>query len=211
VPDWATIASLATAAGTLVLAVATFASVRSGSRTARVAERALLAGLRPLLAPSRLTDAPQKVMFVDGRWLHPGGGRGAVEMGDDALYMAIPLRNVGSGIAVLHGWYTHPEQLLGLAPHPPLGDFRRLTRDLYVPAGDVGFWQGALRDPQEEPFAAMRARIAERQPFTVDILYGDHEGGQRTITRFSMVAFGDDEWLASVGRHWSLDRPQPRG
>ena len=44
--DWVTISSLATAGGTLVLAVATFSSVRSANRSARVAERSLLAGLR---------------------------------------------------------------------------------------------------------------------------------------------------------------------
>ena len=37
--DWVTISSLATAGGTLVLAVATFSSVRSANRSARVAER----------------------------------------------------------------------------------------------------------------------------------------------------------------------------
>lgn len=42
--DWPTIASLGTAIGTLVLAIATFVSVLSGRRAARVAERALLAG-----------------------------------------------------------------------------------------------------------------------------------------------------------------------
>ena len=52
--DWASIASLATAAGTLVLAVATFAAVRSANRAARAAEQSLLVGLRPLLVPSRL-------------------------------------------------------------------------------------------------------------------------------------------------------------
>jgi hypothetical protein len=41
--DWVTISSLATAGGTLVLAVATFSSVRSANRSARVAERSLLA------------------------------------------------------------------------------------------------------------------------------------------------------------------------
>lgn len=35
--DWETAASLATAGGTLVLAVATFAAVRSGNRSAAVA------------------------------------------------------------------------------------------------------------------------------------------------------------------------------
>jgi hypothetical protein len=38
--EWATVASLATAAGTLLLAVATFASVRPGNRSARAADRA---------------------------------------------------------------------------------------------------------------------------------------------------------------------------
>src|ERR1039457_6034019 len=42
--DWVTISSLATAGGTLVLAVATFSSVRSANRSARVAERSLLVG-----------------------------------------------------------------------------------------------------------------------------------------------------------------------
>jgi hypothetical protein len=59
-PDWATIASLATAGGTLVLAVSTFASVKSANRAARAAERSLLAGLRPLLVPSRLQDAESR-------------------------------------------------------------------------------------------------------------------------------------------------------
>ena len=47
--DWVTISALATAGGTLVLAAATFSAVRSSNRSARVAERALLAGLRPVL------------------------------------------------------------------------------------------------------------------------------------------------------------------
>ena len=42
--DWVTISSLATAGGTLVLAMATFASVRSANQSARVAERSLLVG-----------------------------------------------------------------------------------------------------------------------------------------------------------------------
>ena len=52
--DWVTISALATAGRTLVLASATFASVRSANRSARATERALLAGIRPVLAPSRL-------------------------------------------------------------------------------------------------------------------------------------------------------------
>jgi len=66
--DWVTISSLATAGGTLVLAVATFAAVRSSNQAARTTERALLAGIRPLLMPTRLQDPPEKVGFQDDHW-----------------------------------------------------------------------------------------------------------------------------------------------
>jgi hypothetical protein len=141
--DWATISALATAGGTLILAAATFASVRSANRAARVAERSMLAGLRPLLAPSKLDDPPQKVGFVDDKWLVAEGGRGAAEAGDDAIYLAMSLRNVGAGLAVLHGWILTPGRVRDEA-HAAPEDFTRLTRDIYVPVGDVGFWQGAF-------------------------------------------------------------------
>jgi hypothetical protein len=91
VADWVTISSLATAGGTLVLAVSTFASVRSANRAARAAERSLLAGLRPLLLPSRLQDPEQKVGFADQKWLVVPGGGAAAQVGDDAIYLALSL------------------------------------------------------------------------------------------------------------------------
>jgi hypothetical protein len=63
--DWVTISSLATASGTLILAVATFSSVRSATRTARVAERSLLAGLRPVLIPSSEEATTERIRFGD--------------------------------------------------------------------------------------------------------------------------------------------------
>ena len=78
-PDWGTIASLATAGGTLVLAVATFSSVRSANRAARVAELSLLEGLRPVLVPSRRQDPPEKISFVDQHWLRVDGGEGVAD------------------------------------------------------------------------------------------------------------------------------------
>ena len=80
--DWVNAALLATAGGTLVLAVATFASIRSANksartaeRAARIAERSLMAGQRPLLVNSRLGDPEQKIQFLEGTELRvPGGG-----------------------------------------------------------------------------------------------------------------------------------------
>src|SRR4051794_24082116 len=106
--DWATISSLATAGGTLVLAIATYGSVRSANRSARVAEIALEERRRPVLVQSRFDDPEQKVMFADQHWVQAGGGRGMVERGDGPLYLVLSVRNVGAGIAVLQGWHVRP-------------------------------------------------------------------------------------------------------
>jgi hypothetical protein len=31
----------------------------------------------------------------------------------------------------------------------------------------------------------------------IDLLYGDHEGGQRVITRFSLMPRADDGWVSN--------------
>jgi hypothetical protein len=207
--DWVTISSLATAGGTLVLAAATFASVRSANRAARAAERSMLAGLRPLLMPSRLDDPPQKIGFMDDKWLVAPGGGGAAEATDEAVYLGFAVRNAGSGIAVMHGWNVYRGDRLSEI-HNPIEEFHALTRDLYIPAGDIGFWQGALRDPTTTDFADVRRLIERRERIVIDILYGDHEGGQRVITRFSMIPRDSDSWIVAAAKHWNIDRPDPR-
>lgn len=209
-PDWATIASLSTAGTTLVLAFATFASVRSANRTARAAERSVQLSLRPILGPSRLEDPIQKVGFADNHWVRVPGGGGSAEVTDRAIYLVMSIRNVGSGIAVLHGWRLHTAYAPGNAQHSDLAEFRRLTRDIYVPAGDLGFWEGAYRDPEAPEFADVSQAIEARQRIAIELLYGDHEGGQRTVSLFSMIPRDDAGWLVSVARHWNIDRADPR-
>ena len=209
--DWVTISALATAAGTLVLALATFAAVRSANRSARVAERALLVGLRPMLMPSRFQDPGQKVGYADSHWLMLPGGHGVAEASDEAVWLAISVRNVGTGIAVMHGWRFAPEFVLSHGDDSPnLDEFTRLTRDLYVAIGEEGFWQGTFRDPSSPEFAAAKAVADDHRPFTVQILYGDVEGGQRMVTRFAMTPRTDEGWIAAVTRHWYVDTPDPR-
>ena len=208
--DWATISSLATAGGTLVLAAATFAAVRSANRSARATERALLAGIRPVLVPSRMEDPSQKVGFRDDHWVHIPGGRAVAEATNDAIYLAMALRNVGSGLAVLDRWDFYPDRQMGDAWVRDPSEFHRLTRDIYVPANDMGFWQGAFREPTDPNFVKASEAITNRRMMTIDLLYGDHEGGQRTISRFALIPAGEDGWLASIARHWNLDRADPR-
>ena len=211
-----TISALASAGGTLVLAGVTVASVRSANRAARVAEQSLLVGQRPLLVASRAEDPAVRAGFQDGVWFNVPGGEGTASATDGADYFVISVRNVGSGIAVLHGWHLIPELVFERGAHvtpPPLEDFTTLTRDLYVAPGDIGFWQGTFRDPASDGFLEARRAIEARQSIGVDILYGDFEGGQRVITRFMLTPKeidGDVRWFASVGRHWNVDRPDPR-
>ncbi len=202
--DWVTISALATAGGTLVLAGATFSSVRSAHASTRVTERALLASIRPLLVPTRLEDPLEKIGFLDEHWIRAEGGRAVLEVTPDAIYMGFGLRNVGSGLAVLDRWDLHPE-VDGATPLRDVSEFRRLSRDLYIAGGDQGFWQGALRDAADPAFAAMRDAIEARQRVSIDVLYGDHEGGQRTVTRFALWPAGDDSWLTTTTRHWNVD------
>jgi hypothetical protein len=184
--------------------------VRSANRAARVAEQSLLAAQRPLLVPSRVEDPAVKAGFQDDVWFTVPGGQAIARATDEAVYFVISVRNVGTGIAVLHGWHLFPEVQLGPDIVPtPLEDFTTLTRDLYVAPGDVGFWQGSFRDPRSDDFRAARRAVEAPQRMSFDILYGDFEGGQRVIGRF-MITPREDRWYAAVGRHWNVDRPDPR-
>jgi hypothetical protein len=212
--NWTTISSLATGVGTLVLAMATFASVRSANRTARVAEEALVEQRRPVLAQSRFDDPVQKIMFVERNWLHADGGRGAAEHVNGRIYLVMSLRNVGAGIGVCQAWAVSAAQFRPIQ-HLPESEFRSQTRDLYIPAGDLGMWQGALRDPDEPAHVDVAGAIDALQPITVELLYSDQVGEQRTITRFALVPYTREDseevnWTVTVVRHWFLDRAGPR-
>jgi hypothetical protein len=214
--NWTEASSLATGAGTLVLAVATFASVRSANRAARVAEQALLVNMRPLLVNSRLDDPGQKIFFQEGRHVMLEGGRGAAEFENGVVYLAISVRNAGRGIAVLHGWRFQA----GVEVNPPRPDpdtFRHQGRDIMIPPDDVGFWQGAFRDSDDPQYDEAVEAVKDGEALTVDLLYGDNDGGQRVMSRMMLRRRGLDEagktdrpWLASVVRHWNVDRPDPR-
>jgi hypothetical protein len=224
---------MATAAGTLVLAVATFSATRSANRASRIAERSLLATLRPVLVHAQLGDPRQKIGFADQHWVHVDGPEAVFQFTNGVVYLAFGLRNVGSGIAILRAWYPTPgRELSSGQQHRPVEEFRPLTRALYVPPGGLGFWQGALRDPSEQVYADFVQAASDSQPVTIDVLYADMNGGQRTVTRMSVLPVPQDDsaasggqrsgatgsappaqrgrWVASIGLHWLLDESDRR-
>lgn len=223
--DIATIAEIGTAVGTLFLGAATFGATRSANRAARVAERSLLVQLRPVLTPARPEDADVKVIFGDGQKFLVATGTGLLEEIDGVIYMAIPIRNAGAGLAVLSRYdiltdipFQEPHEALepGVRQrqerhHRPIAEFRAQQRDIYIAPGDTGFWQAALRDDVDEFHGTVSGVMADRsQPICVDLLYGDHEGGQRAVSRFVLMPTEGGHWLAGVVFHWTLEAADPR-
>jgi hypothetical protein len=206
--DTATIASLATAGGTLILAVATFASTRSANRSARIAERALDLNLRPVLIPAHEWDAAERVTFYD-EIVQLRGGFAAVEQRGANLYFAAQLRNVGAGIGVLTSWLMEvgPDAGLSVIGGPPdFSNFVAQLRSLYVPAGDVGYWQGAIRDGDTDrgDADALSRAIEAGERLTLYLRYADQDGGHDTVTRYTLMPDENGDWIFGIVRHWSL-------
>ena len=212
---WVTLADIGTAAGTLVLAGATFVAVRAAARSTRIAERALLAGQRPVLAPGGPDDVAD-VQFADGRVFSVGNGHGLVQQDTGVIYLAIPLCNVGAGLATLRGYRLQGELASdvaqdprGVARHlrddlsPQPRTFSPQQRDLLISASRAGFWQAALRDPGASLYKEIAGAAETGGRVTVDVLYGDHEGGQPSVTRFVLLPEAGC-WRCDATRYWSL-------
>jgi hypothetical protein len=76
---------------------------------------------------------------------------------------------------------------------PSLADFRQQQLDLYIPAGETGYWQGGLYEPGEPGYRDVIDTLnSGGGVIWVDLLYGDHEGGQRMIVRFGMSEWPND-------------------
>lgn len=214
--DWATLADIGTAAGTLILAGATFVAVRASARSARIAERTLLAGQRPVLAPAGPDDPAAGVQFADGMVFPVGNGHPLVQREAGIVYLAIALRNAGAGLAMLRGYRLQGEpaahvaqdsrgvarHLRGDPPPKPLA-FSPQQRDLLISTSRAGFWQAALRDAETALHKEITQAIETRGRITVDILYGDHEGGQPSVTRFVLLPEARS-WRCDAVRYWSL-------
>ena len=94
-------------------------------------------------------------------------------------------------------------------------ELRTQSRDLYIPAGDVGLWQGAIRERSDPGYDEVAQAIFRREPITLELMYSDQVGAQRTITRYTLVPIRRDDAddvtrLISTARHWYLDRAGPR-
>ncbi len=119
-----------------------------------------MAGLRPLLVPSKLDDPHQKIGFVDDKWVMA------------RAVVASPRWEKTQSTSRSLSETSVPESLSSTAgasfraagSKTHTGSLRtsRDSRATYVPVGDVGFWQGAFRDPAEPEFRGCREAIERR-------------------------------------------------
>jgi hypothetical protein len=168
-----------------------------------------------LLVVARPDDTDQQIQFADGRVIEMSSGEAVYSPRAGVIYLAIPLRNVGTGIAHLQRYRLEPEEEdsvrtdpLGPARHrrgdppPDPRTFAYQQRDLYIAPGETGFWQAALRDRESPLFMEAERAHHSRGRLTVDVLYGDLEDGQPTITRFVLLPGPDHTWSCNTAHHW---------
>ena len=160
-----------------------------------------------MLIPAHEWDAAERVTFYD-EIVQLRGGFATVEERGGNLYFAAQLRNVGAGIGVLTSWLVEADNgrrsLNQLAPDT--SNFVAQQRSLYVPAGDVGYWQGAIRegDTDRGDADALRHAIEAGERLTLYLRYADQDGGHDTITRYTLMPDENGDWLFGIARHWSL-------
>ena len=187
--DTSTIASLATAGGTLVLAVATFASTALGQpRGAHV--RAGAEGgdaSSAVQCPRRRTRRKRSdTAMITGCVLRDGLAAVQEVDGQHLLRDAAAQRRIGHRRAARLVSVAAPRRDGRSTPGDRANSARRRVTSTSRPATSAsGRRRCATRRTSYTRRCARRSQRA--MPLSVDLLYGDHEGGQRTITRFYMV------------------------
>jgi hypothetical protein len=177
--------------------------------------RAIAPGWDALAAHAFAARGSAAQGWLRRRSLRPSSwSSGVAEATEAAIYLTMSLRNAGSGIAVLHGcesrWLGRSHcSLSPIAPRSARSDTSRATCTSLRATSRSG--KGAYRDPGEAEFSEVASRVRSRERLFVDLLYGDHRGGQRVVSRFSLQPRASaEDWYVTVSRHWNVDLPDPR-
>ena len=126
-------------------------------------------------------------MFVDEHWANVGGGYATAEDVDGVIYLGDEPAQCRRGDRVCQGWGVRVGLMARADDHLPEDELRPQTRDLYIPAGDVGLWQGAIRERSDPITTRSRTRSPNTSRSPSSCIYSDQVGAQRTMTRFTLV------------------------
>ncbi len=136
-----------------------------GPRRRAVAPRRAAAAARP----SRIDDPPQKVGLrrtTSGSYAPRRPGRRRARPTTPSTSRSRSATSAPESPSSTAGTSCRRSSSARTMSPPPLEDFTTLTRDLYIAPGDVGFWQGALRDPGSDDYrkpARGRGPAADRR------------------------------------------------
>ena len=212
--DWTTISALATAGGTLALAVATYSAGAVGATFRRASPRSTRQiGLRPVLMASRLQDPPEKVGWVDDHWAKVQGGRPC--RGRRREHRSSPGRCATSAPASRCSRDGGPSAERRLRRAVPADsstssrtpDSGRRARDLYIPAAMSASGRERCGTRDDDAYStccgpsSTRAAHDRRTCST-----RDHEGGQQRDQPLRHCLPGQDSgWhVSAIVRHWNL-------
>jgi len=203
--DWVTASQIAVAAGTLILAVLTYVAARAASKAASAAEAQVAAQIRPLLidveprivSPETVGSqggriVAEEVRFPDGHVLPTTRLAGSVSgyRSDDRWYLSVPVRNVGTGIALIVGAEMVPAGCAGVPSKPnlPPGEQSRINFVLdesspaLIHARSV---IGAGLLESDRPAGTLQRGVPWDGDgvVAIEVTYTDLAGGQLTTTR----------------------------
>ena len=90
---------------------------------------------------------------------------------------------------------------------PDVSTFVAQVRSLYVPAGDVGYWQGAIREGNTDrgDADALRDAIEAAERLTLYLRDSDQDGGHDMVTRSSLLPGENGDWIFGNARHRSVE------
>ena len=183
--DTSTIASLATAGGTLVLAMATFSSTRSANRSAAHHRAGAQGGAAPgaVQRSSAGSAAEGRIRATITGSCCATGSRPCRSprrtcISRSRCAMSPPgWPCCTAGTFGPSGWRRTPRR-------PRSRSFAGSRATCMCPPATSASGRRRYAIPAMPLYEPLREAIAARSAICVDILYGDHEGGQRTITRF---------------------------
>lgn len=117
------------------------------------------------------------------------------------VYLAVSIRNVGSGVAVLHGWHVQAG-LQTQRSHPPLEEFTTQNLDIYVAPDGNGLWLSALRDPAPGLITAPQCWLFSARWLRLSDMTENNAAREVCIWTYWVRPEAEEGFKALLARHW---------
>jgi hypothetical protein len=146
----------------------------------------------PAFGPLLAEGSPQRFIEDLGRVTVKAGQYSSMTQAEGYASITVPFHNVGAGLALIHdaqvigfdpGWPIHWHRRSMQSGVPP-GQLTRISFDAEIDPGDGQVLEIELQGQGDETIS-----------FSVEVVYSDFGGGQRTRTRLA---------IEGRGSHWRI-------